>query len=227
MGINKYIQIGSKMKDARISQHISQKDMAKRLGLTVSTYSNYENNYREPKLEVIENVCKILGITIEELMNTPAYNPEQRVARFATLNNNEIPDITKCKFAMPVQTPLPCDESEPQLQTSSKQLTSHINRKNIILDTTIAEDNIINILLKKLENGKQLTDDESKILYEHTQYTMLRLAYLTKELEESLTKYYLMLNEAGQKKAHEEINRAISQMELLAKIPEYRNDTDK
>ena len=60
MGINKYIQIGSKMKDARISQHISQKDMAKRLGLTVSTYSNYENNYREPKLEVIENVCKIL-----------------------------------------------------------------------------------------------------------------------------------------------------------------------
>ena len=36
-----------------------------------------------------------------------------------------------------------------------------------------------------------------------------------------------MLNEAGQKKAHEEINRAISQMELLAKIPEYRNDTDK
>ena len=71
MGINQYIQIGSKIKDARLSKHISQKNMAERLGLSVSTYSNYENNYREPKLEIIEKICEILGVTIEELMTTP------------------------------------------------------------------------------------------------------------------------------------------------------------
>lgn len=77
MGINQYIQIGSKIKDARLSKHISQKNMAERLGLSVSTYSNYENNYREPKLEIIEKICEILGVTIEELMTTPEYDPQK------------------------------------------------------------------------------------------------------------------------------------------------------
>lgn len=58
MGINQYIKIGSKIKKARISKGIRQKDMAEKLGLSISTYSNYENNYREPKLDIVERYVK-------------------------------------------------------------------------------------------------------------------------------------------------------------------------
>ena len=76
MGINQYIKIGSKIKQARISKGIRQKEMAVKLGLSVSTYSNYENNYREPKLDIVEKICCILDMTIDELMSYPISDTE-------------------------------------------------------------------------------------------------------------------------------------------------------
>lgn len=70
MGINDYIQIGSKIKKLRIEKGISQRDMARMLNLSYSTYSNYENNHREPSMEIIEKAAEILGVTIPELTNT-------------------------------------------------------------------------------------------------------------------------------------------------------------
>lgn len=69
MGINDYIHIGSKIKKARISCGIKQNEMANLLGLNVSTYSNYENDYREPEINLIYSICDILKISIEELLN--------------------------------------------------------------------------------------------------------------------------------------------------------------
>lgn len=69
MGINQYIKVGKKMKDLRKERGIPQKEMAKKLGLAVSTYSNYENGYREPPLDIIESFCNLLNITLEELLN--------------------------------------------------------------------------------------------------------------------------------------------------------------
>ena len=69
MGINQYIQIGSKIKQARICKGIRQKDMAEKLGLSISTYSNYENNHREPEFDTIKKACCILGMTIDELIS--------------------------------------------------------------------------------------------------------------------------------------------------------------
>ena len=76
MGINQYIKIGSKIKKARISKGIRQNDMAEKLELSVSTYSNYENNYREPKLDIVEKICSILDMTIDELMDFPINGTE-------------------------------------------------------------------------------------------------------------------------------------------------------
>lgn len=68
MGINEYIQIGEKIKQARVAAKISQKSMANKLGLSVSTYSNYENGYREPPLEAIKQICDILGTDLSYLI---------------------------------------------------------------------------------------------------------------------------------------------------------------
>lgn len=70
MGINDYIKIGSKIKELRMSKGLTQREMAKQLNLSFSTYSNYENNYREPKLEIIEEIAGILGVTIQYLIGT-------------------------------------------------------------------------------------------------------------------------------------------------------------
>lgn len=74
MGINDYIKIGTKIKNARLKFGIKQADMAARLKLSKSTYSNYENEYREPPLEVIVEVCDILDITMEELLETKPFS---------------------------------------------------------------------------------------------------------------------------------------------------------
>ena len=76
MGINQYIQIGSRIKEARLAKGIKQNKMAELLGISVSTYSNYENNYREPKLDIIHQICEILGLELDELLGLSQFEPE-------------------------------------------------------------------------------------------------------------------------------------------------------
>lgn len=68
MGINEYIRIGEKIKQTRISAGLSQKEMAQKLGLSISTYSNYENGHREPPLEIIKAICDIVGTDLSVLI---------------------------------------------------------------------------------------------------------------------------------------------------------------
>lgn len=75
MGINEYLKIGSKMKEYRINAGISQRNMAEKLNLSYSTYSNYENNYREPKLEVIKDFCILLDLDIIDLIDSDGLHP--------------------------------------------------------------------------------------------------------------------------------------------------------
>ncbi|MGN0290923.1 MAG: helix-turn-helix domain-containing protein [Lachnospiraceae bacterium] len=67
MGVNEYVKIGEKIKRARKASGLTQREMAKKLGLAYSTYSNYENNHREPDLDTINKICAILGIDKDAL----------------------------------------------------------------------------------------------------------------------------------------------------------------
>ena len=68
MGINDFIQIGSTIKELRKAKGISQKEMSKLLDIPYSTYSNYENNNREPSADVIKKVSDILEISTDSLI---------------------------------------------------------------------------------------------------------------------------------------------------------------
>ena len=68
MGINDYIQVGSRIKEYRKMKGITQKEMAERLQLNVSTYSNYENNHREPNMDTIKEISKILNIPVWKII---------------------------------------------------------------------------------------------------------------------------------------------------------------
>ena len=69
MGINKIIQVGSRIKDLRKKNTmLSQKDMAEELGIKPSTYAGYENNHREPSEEIIEKIAKVLNVSVDRLL---------------------------------------------------------------------------------------------------------------------------------------------------------------
>lgn len=56
---------GEILKYLRSKAEISQKEMAERLGLKQSTYSNYENNYNNPPISVIREFCEILDVDVD------------------------------------------------------------------------------------------------------------------------------------------------------------------
>ena len=62
MGINEIIKVGNNIKDLRKKKGLTQKDMASLLNIPSSTYSNYENNNREPGKKILLNISEILGV---------------------------------------------------------------------------------------------------------------------------------------------------------------------
>lgn len=69
MGINEIIKVGSNIKKIRKEKNISQKDMAKKLNMPSSTYSNYENNNREPNAATLKKIAAILDVDLSDLLN--------------------------------------------------------------------------------------------------------------------------------------------------------------
>ncbi len=86
MGINDFIKIGTKIKEVRKRKGIKQKEMAKKLGIPVSTYANYENNHREPSTEILNAITDVLGVSVFELIGKGKYfdmkfNPDGKLTK--------------------------------------------------------------------------------------------------------------------------------------------------
>ena len=69
MGINEIIKVGNNIKKIRKEKNISQKDMAKKLNMPSSTYSNYENNNREPNALTLKKIADVLSVDVHDLLN--------------------------------------------------------------------------------------------------------------------------------------------------------------
>ncbi len=235
MGINQYIKIGTRIKEARLAKQIPQKEMAKRLSLSVSTYSNYENNYREPKLDLIHRICDELGISLDELLGTSTMNPEFReeISKQLLRHDNT---IVKKKLNDIFQKQLNGTQlTEDELKFFNNFIYGYINQYNIIIDTastalttndayTIHVDNVdwkLNEILQKVSKKEELTQEEQQ------QFTMYLQTFnerweRTKEHLKRLQTVFEQLNESGQEKATEQVDRLVEQLELLTKIPEYQ-----
>lgn len=68
MGVNDYIQIGNRIKEARRNASMRQKEVAKILNIPISTYSGYENNHREPSTEMLGRIAEVLGVSVDWLI---------------------------------------------------------------------------------------------------------------------------------------------------------------
>lgn len=81
MQLSEYLEVGKKMKAARSSAGISQREMSTRLSLSNSAYSNYENGYSEPPAEIIIKFCDTLDITLGALLEINIAAPKRPVVK--------------------------------------------------------------------------------------------------------------------------------------------------
>lgn len=56
------MSIGSRLKDARISAHLTQEDLAKKIGITKGAIANYENGVSTPRIELLFGLMTVLGV---------------------------------------------------------------------------------------------------------------------------------------------------------------------
>ena len=226
MGINQYIKIGSKIKKARISKGIRQKDMAGELGLSISTYSNYENNYREPKLDVVERICDVLDMTIDELMDFPIDDSEYRKDNSSAQNNiieqnpDNIPrrysDVIKIKYEL---TPeklerIRLDEEAEGIikkQASGQKITDEERQK--VSDYIERREKSYAKLCETVKKLGKIVNESFKPSIES--YDSILQAF--NNIAASILNSYKKLNDVGQQKV-------IDYIEDLSNIPEYRKE---
>lgn len=66
--MNNGSDIGNRIKEARKAQHLSQTELANRLGKTMRTVQKYESGEIEPSIGVLNEIANILNISPAELI---------------------------------------------------------------------------------------------------------------------------------------------------------------
>lgn len=93
------IKIGNKLIQLRKRNKFTQNEIADKLGIARSTYSNYERNYNEPDLTVLAKLSSIYDVTIDYLLdmerNITVLKDDERIllSKFNQLNDNDKNDI--------------------------------------------------------------------------------------------------------------------------------------
>lgn len=62
------MNFGKKLHDERISHNLTAQQMADKLGISLRAYRFYESGSREPGLETLVKISKILNVTIDYLL---------------------------------------------------------------------------------------------------------------------------------------------------------------
>ncbi|MCI8582708.1 MAG: helix-turn-helix transcriptional regulator [Dorea sp.] len=87
MGINEIIQIGNRLRELRTKKGFTQKEISELAGIPYSTYSNYENNNREPSLEQLKKIADALEIKILDILDINEYIEQTRLEKEDSLLN--------------------------------------------------------------------------------------------------------------------------------------------
>ena len=65
--------MNERLKLLRKQKGVSQKEIAKTIGISVSAYSNYEQGIREPSNEILIRLCKYFNVTSDYLLGLNEY----------------------------------------------------------------------------------------------------------------------------------------------------------
>lgn len=86
------MSIGENIKKYRKALNISQKDLANKLNMPISTLANYENDHREPNIETLNKIASILGITINDMVRNEEKTSNKNSIGIRFLDRSKLPD---------------------------------------------------------------------------------------------------------------------------------------
>lgn len=91
MGINEIIKIGNQIKLYRKQIGLSQAEMAIKLGIPRSTYANYENDTREPNVDILNKIFDIFGVSAFAVINGAniRFDNNGKIKSFKALHTNQ------------------------------------------------------------------------------------------------------------------------------------------
>lgn len=128
MRLNDIIQIGTRIKRIRMDKQLSQKAVAKTLGIPYSTYSNYENNNREPNLETLKRIADVLGVSISYLIYGETGSMSTDTAEYLlTLSGYELNENSDGTFTI-------CDIENNQIKNTAIVTVSQL--KKLVVETS-------------------------------------------------------------------------------------------
>ena len=67
------MEFHERLKDLRLSEGKTLTIVAKDLGVTVSAYSNYEQGFRTPSIEIIKRICRYFNVSADYLFGLNEY----------------------------------------------------------------------------------------------------------------------------------------------------------
>ena len=63
------MELKNKLKELRKEKGLTQKELAKKLNISVTGYASWEQGLAEPNLNAIKTICKIFNISADELLD--------------------------------------------------------------------------------------------------------------------------------------------------------------
>ncbi len=82
----KKYEIGGRIRKYREAQKISQKDLAKRIGVTNSRVSNWEHGFNRPDADMLASLCRALDVSPSELLNVRLTSDELNTHEWKVIN---------------------------------------------------------------------------------------------------------------------------------------------
>lgn len=174
--------IGEKIKNARLSKNLTQKQLGELCGMADSAIRRYELGGAKPKIETLQRIADAMGVPLSEFSDNFIEIPEFRTDVYGTVIKNMICLIKEG----------PCHISKDNAEKLLKELNSCIKEGEKIKDL----DELSNFYWKSemIISHKFL----SAILEQYSNYSVYDLV--------NMLSYYLSLCDGAQNKVQEYIS---------------------
>lgn len=87
------------LKEIRLRNNLKQEDVAKQIGKTIYTYGSYERNKREPDIETLCKLSKILNTSVDEILGLEIKNQQQTNSNIVF--NEDEQELLNCFSLLP------------------------------------------------------------------------------------------------------------------------------
>lgn len=155
MGINEYVKIGNRIRELRIEKGYTQKEMAELAGISYTTYSNYENNNREPSMKQIEKIAMALEMTTDDLLG---YTHKFPISSGIVDNENyHIMRLLKAKDELSIKQMNLDKNYDPKTEESRSNYATDADYIQFHLKKTVSDINDFRLLIEEKMNGQELS----------------------------------------------------------------------